>query len=65
MLINFILSRAAALKLSEALIWHFVLSGITSGFFFYSEFKIRLIRLDLSFKKEKYMYSNSQPTAQA
>ena len=30
--------------------------------FSYFEFKIRLIRLDLSFQKEKFHYLNSQPT---
>ena len=29
--------------------------------FSYFEFKIRLIRLDLSFQKEKFLYLNSQP----
>ena len=30
--------------------------------FFSFEFKIRLIKLGLSFQKQKFLYSNSQPT---
>ena len=33
----------------------------TFGFILF-EFKIRLIRLDLSFHKQKFLYLNSQPT---
>ena len=29
--------------------------------FSYSEFNVRLIRLGLSFQKQKFLYSNSQP----
>ena len=44
-------------------------SGVTWGYcptviwiFSYFEFKIKLIRLDLSFQKYKWLYLNSQPT---
>ena len=30
--------------------------------YFYFEFKIRLVRLGLSFQRQKFLYLNSQPT---
>ena len=34
---------------------------VTYLFFFYFEFKIRLIKLGISFQKQKFLYLNSQP----